>query len=810
MQLEELLLGKHNNQKETTNMNLELLDPFRRQIPDRIDSTLSLPSGLHPQQQHYDIKGGGKGGGGGESSQQGIPGGGGDEDSIGREASVTPSGSTSSPAPPATNIAIDDATNNHNNHEDVDADWKAAYHVSFNRRGTYLAVGHANGIVAVHDFLSRTISALYRPPDAADAASTTISTISATITTNNSLPMAAEPLATAQNSMEPSPLLHLSSSADKMEQRQQQQVSRNNSSNDEPLSSDSPPLSEVVPLTFPNGTTSVTWSRRSRTVLAGAVGDCNVRLFDTTHPLGSAECCAPVIASKEQAASGGGGETSFAEGGPDHPLLDLSPTPVSQQQPMSSKQPTIPSLKQQQQQPLDSADSGDSSHYEMSRMPRRLEMKVMDDLPEEVPVDPAVALVQERHTAALKRMREKEESPPTSNDIVDVTDLDNDNDKSVLLPNKRRYATLFWTLPEPVGGSLQVHPRDPTSGLAVLKSGKVVLFRAPPNAWELVDKEVPKESNNNNQSEPVVKMMTLWDKHEVTCAAFDPYGDKVYMATKNGKLLGVDIKGVLTGHLGDHWGAPNISDNASFEISVPSAAQSWHLVTSRNGKLLLMNCSDGALRMYNTAECWGASSPSDGDDGNVKPSFVFQDVVSKVPFASCDFSGDGEYVVGGCNGVDDKYELYLWNTTTGALMDRLTGAQVSLYSVTWHPTRSFLAVATSDGLVDIWGPRMDWTAFAPDFQALPMNLEYAEREDEFDIVDKNQEDKSSCCSDEPMEENDNIDVDVVTVGPVPVFESDSEEEDEVFYYGTKIKNVMAGRGRSTAFGSGKVVAKDDE
>jgi hypothetical protein len=43
-------------------------------------------------------------------------------------------------------------------------------------------------------------------------------------------------------------------------------------------------------------------------------------------------------------------------------------------------------------------------------------------------------------------------------------------------------------------------------------------------------------------------------------------------------------------------------------------------------------------------------------------------------------------------------------------------------------------VATSDGLVDVWGPRINWTAFAPDFQALPRNVEYVEREDEFDQV----------------------------------------------------------------------------
>jgi len=78
-------------------MNLELLYPFRRQIPDRVDSTLNVPQALHKP----------------------------------------------------------------NSKSEEDPKWKAAFHLEFNRRGTYLAVGHATGTVAVHDFLSRTLSAIY-------------------------------------------------------------------------------------------------------------------------------------------------------------------------------------------------------------------------------------------------------------------------------------------------------------------------------------------------------------------------------------------------------------------------------------------------------------------------------------------------------------------------------------------------------------------------------------------------------------------------------------------------------------------------
>ena len=80
-------------------MNLELLDPFRRQIPDRVDATLNLPAVLHFRNKKIEKS------------------------------------------------------------ETQDDDWKAANHVAFNRRGAYVAVGYGSGAVAVYDVLSRTLRA---------------------------------------------------------------------------------------------------------------------------------------------------------------------------------------------------------------------------------------------------------------------------------------------------------------------------------------------------------------------------------------------------------------------------------------------------------------------------------------------------------------------------------------------------------------------------------------------------------------------------------------------------------------------------
>eukprot|EP00956_Cyclotella_meneghiniana_P027239 scaffold60701_cov27-Cyclotella_meneghiniana.AAC.1 len=165
----------------------------------------------------------------------------------------------------------------------------------------------------------------------------------------------------------------------------------------------------------------------------------------------------------------------------------------------------------------------------------------------------------------------------------------------------------------------------------------------------------------------------------------------------------------------------------SLVVKIPGCASATRLVV--NERFMLVNTSD-ALRLYNL-------DALKNEEVELTPDYVFQDPVSKAPWIACDFSSDGEYVVGGCNSFPqpgDNYQLFLWNVVTGELLDQLNGPQVSLYCLNCHPTRPFIAVGSSDGIIDIWGYRKDWIAFAPDFQALQQNVLYEEKEDEFDIV----------------------------------------------------------------------------
>ncbi|XP_056011009.1 retinoblastoma-binding protein 5-like isoform X2 [Ostrea edulis] len=238
-------------------------------------------------------------------------------------------------------------------------------------------------------------------------------------------------------------------------------------------------------------------------------------------------------------------------------------------------------------------------------------------------------------------------------------------------------------------------------------------------------------------------------------ASYDRRGKHIYTGNAKGRILvfnsiDLDLKAsfrVTTGTL-------NTTAIKSIEFA-------------RRGECFLVNSADRIIRVYESGEVLAC-----GKDGEPEPIQKLQDLVNKLLWKKCCFSGDGEFIVAGSA---RQHSLYIWEKSVGNLVKILHGTKGELLlDVVWHPVRPIIA-SISSGLVSIWAQNQveNWSAFAPDFKELDENVEYEERESEFDVEDEDKEKEETKGPDEEDSE-----VDVTTIEPIQAFVSSDEDEED--------------------------------
>ncbi|XP_063307543.1 retinoblastoma-binding protein 5 isoform X2 [Pelobates fuscus] len=236
-------------------------------------------------------------------------------------------------------------------------------------------------------------------------------------------------------------------------------------------------------------------------------------------------------------------------------------------------------------------------------------------------------------------------------------------------------------------------------------------------------------------------------------ASFDRRGEYIYTGNAKGKIL------VLKTNSQDLVASFRVTTGTSNTTAIKS------IEFARKGSCFLINTADRIIRVYDGREILTC-----GRDGEPEPMQKLQDLVNRTPWKKCCFSGDGEYIVAGSA---RQHALYIWEKSIGNLVKILHGTRGELLlDVAWHPVRPIIA-SISSGVVSIWAQNQveNWSAFAPDFKELDENVEYEERESEFDIEDEDKSEPEQTGGDAAEDEE----VDVTSVDPIAAFCSSDEE-----------------------------------
>ncbi|XP_063811163.1 retinoblastoma-binding protein 5 isoform X2 [Pseudophryne corroboree] len=258
------------------------------------------------------------------------------------------------------------------------------------------------------------------------------------------------------------------------------------------------------------------------------------------------------------------------------------------------------------------------------------------------------------------------------------------------------------------------------------------------------------------KSAPV--MLTLSDSSHVVLpvdddsdlnvvASFDRRGEYIYTGNAKGKIL------VLKTNTQDLVASFRVTTGTSNTTAIKS------IEFARKGSCFLINTADRIIRVYDGREILTC-----GRDGEPEPMQKLQDLVNRTPWKKCCFSGDGEYIVAGSA---RQHALYIWEKSIGNLVKILHGTRGELLlDVAWHPVRPIIA-SISSGVVSIWAQNQveNWSAFAPDFKELDENVEYEERESEFDIEDEDKSEPEQTGGDAAEDEE----VDVTSVDRIAAF-----------------------------------------
>lgn len=153
------------------------------------------------------------------------------------------------------------------------------------------------------------------------------------------------------------------------------------------------------------------------------------------------------------------------------------------------------------------------------------------------------------------------------------------------------------------------------------------------------------------------------------------------------------------------------------------------IIISQSGDRVAVNCADRTIRQFSLI------ISEDHLNIDLELEHKYQDVINRLQWNSIFFSNhSGEYLVASAHG-SSAHDLYLWETSSGTLVRVLEGPEEELLDIDWNfYTMCIASNGLETGNIYIWSISIPpkWSALAPDFEEIEENIEYQEKENEFD------------------------------------------------------------------------------
>ena len=150
---------------------------------------------------------------------------------------------------------------------------------------------------------------------------------------------------------------------------------------------------------------------------------------------------------------------------------------------------------------------------------------------------------------------------------------------------------------------------------------------------------------------------------------------------------------------------------------------------STNGKLLVLINSRGEGIMYNTDDL----ATTEEEEPEYRE--MYKDRVTETKYTCCIFDRNNEHVIFSSN-QKKQCKLVIFELDNPEVKQELDGPSEPVDFLLFHPQQPVVYSCGSPS-IRMWTPTYEnsWEQFYPGFQHLETNVEYIEREDEFDIDD---------------------------------------------------------------------------